>query len=375
MKAKVMKSSLAAALNPLRGTAMPNPNVKVSVENGRIVFRTITENWQYSTSAEVCTDDDKGCAFVSLKQLTKIVTSLPPDVVSVEDFGDCGLQLKSAGVEYRIASAANEVGILLFNIDPIETAKKTFDLPVAVFFEVLRKVKYAASEDPSRRSLCGVMFTFVDGVLTAVATDGRRLATVDYDTGEKELTTSLFLPNEVVGKLFEIVRYESWRDYSAVVKFAVWDGLAKVDVESRRFSAVFNIIDSQFPLWKHCVPDSTNRRAVFPRDRMLEAIRRCSSVGHWGCGRGVLFEFSGQGCKLTIEEEEFVYHESLPCRLESEPFSVMFDPRYVADICKAYDDDMITVTTKAADDNRVNAPCKFETSIPSIAVLMTMRIS
>lgn len=376
MKATVIKSSLAAALKSLRKTATMKPYVKVSIDGERMVLCTMgSTRCHYVTSVAACVDDNQGCAFVGLNQLTRIVTMLPNDMIHVERFGDGGLQLKSADTEYCIFPALDIVEFDLPDIKPNAEAK-TFSLRAAVFHEVLRKVKYATSDDVTRPSLRGVMFTIVDGVLTAVATDGRRLATVDYDTDEKALTTSLFLPNEVVDKLFEIVRVK-WRDYidyGTSVRFAVWGKFARVDVESQCFSVLLAINpDLQFPLWKKCVPDSTNRRVVFPRDRMLEAISRCSSWVAGRYGKGVVFDFSVEGCKLKFEDDGFVFRESLPCHLESEPFSVMFDPRYVADICKAYDDDMITVTAKAADDNKVNSACKFETSIPSVAVLMTMR--
>ena len=376
MKATVIKSSLAAALKSLRRTAALKPYVKVSIDGERLVLCTMaSEKCHYSTSVAACVDDSQDCAFVGLNQLTRIVTMLPDGMIHVERFGDGGLQLKSADTEYCISPALNVVEFSLPDVKPIEEAK-TFGLSVPTFHEILRKVKYAASDDLSRHSLCGVMFTVVEGILTAVATDGRRLATVDYDLNEKALTTSLFLPNEVVGKLFEIARVKSWRDYGETVKFAVWGKSATVEVESRCFSVMLAINpDLRFPVWRQCIPVSANRCVVFPRDRMLEAVSRCASWFAWSHGRGVVFDFTGQGCKLTYEADGIMVRESLSCRLESEPFSVMFDPRYVADICKAYDDDMITVTTKAADDNRVNAPCKFETSIPSIAVLMTMRIS
>lgn len=376
MKATVIKTSLARALKSLRKTATMKPYVKVSIDGERMVLCTMgSTRCHYVTSVFASVDDNQGCAYVELNQLTRIVTMLPSGVVNVEGFGDGGLQLKSADAEYCIFPALNIVEFDLPDIKPNAEAK-TFTLSVAVLHEVLRKVKYATSDDLTRPALCGVMFTIVDGVLTAVATDGRRLATVDYDTGDNALTTSLFLPNQVVDKLFEVVRVK-WRDFfdfGVSVEFAVWGKFAKVDVESECFSVLLEINpDLQFPLWKKCVPDSTNRRAVFPRDRMLEAISRCSSWVAGRYGKGVVFDFSGEGCKLKFEDDGFVFRESLPCHLESEPFSVRFDPRYVADICKAYDDDMITVTAKADDNNRVHSACKFETSIPSVAVLMTMR--
>ena len=108
---------------------------------------------------------------------------------------------------------------------PALSSDHLYSLDQGVFFEMLQKTSYSASNDETRISLNGVFVSFKDDKLSVVATDGKRLALVEQEVEfpEKE-DVDFILPIKTVNEL---------------LKTLSGDGLVKIHVDKHQVSFEF----------------------------------------------------------------------------------------------------------------------------------------
>jgi DNA polymerase III subunit beta len=210
--------------------------------------------------------------------------------------------------------------------------QKFHELPARLFREVIRRTVYATDTESSRYALGGVLVELSDHGITAVATDGRRLARQEgpatavggHTTGDRTTiipTRAMQLMERVLG------------DGEENVQLAAREN----DVLLRSGGAVVytRLVEGRYPKW----------RDVFPRrDGMIRidltvgpfyaAVRQAMIVTS-DQRRGVDFTFGGGKATLAAKGAEFgESHVELPIAYDGSEVSISLDPRFLSDFLK-----------------------------------------
>jgi DNA-binding transcriptional MerR regulator len=103
-------------------------------------------------------------------------------------------------LEVGLADARRELSSVRALLEPEDMKMTRLNVPAPELASALDAVRFAASGDPERPALCGVLFDVEDGVLTLVATDRYRLAVsrVAVDAAER---VSVIVPVSLVDEI------------------------------------------------------------------------------------------------------------------------------------------------------------------------------
>ena len=218
-------------------------------------------------------------------------------------------------------------------------------LSAEILDATIRRVERAASSDPSRPVLTGVLVQAEGSTLRMVATDSYRLS-----LKETELTEPLansFEANVPARALQEAVRLakggKAESDDEGAAKGSVRIAMQENQIVFNLDGTVLasRLIDGQVPKYKELIPDKFDHEVKIASAELADVVRRISLLAQ----RNKPLTLSFEKGSLTVSAETpdiGEARESLPVPFDGEPLEIGFNPEYLRDgIDSAGGDDVV----------------------------------
>ena len=225
-------------------------------------------------------------------RLSRIVSSVAPDAEVV---------ISSSGTQCEILCGHGRW--LLPTSDPKEYPQHTPEefrpiahLPGDQFVRLMRSVKSATDADSSRYALAGVLLEFRSGVLSMVATDGRRLHCAECEIDQAVDDSSTIVPRRVIDVILSIVG----------------NGMESLQLECNKTEIMAEIggtiltarlLEGRFPRWRDIVPDEKPATTVGVA-QLLEAVRQ-GSICRSESTKGSQFVITDSCLAVSSESSEY----------------------------------------------------------------------
>lgn len=211
--------------------------------------------------------------------------------------------------------------------------------------DLLRHTRFAMATQDVRHYLTGLLLEIDAQNLTAVATDGHRLAVAYRKLIEPCDETRVIVPGKAVSGLERLLL--------ELVKTAQEGDLVELGIDDEFLYSALNfgqemtinltarLIDGRFPDYRRVLPTNNDKITVFDKDEMVGVLRRIS-VLNTKESPGVTLGF-GASDAATIssnnrEQDEAV--EVLPVRFTGEPIEVSFNEGYLRAVLNVLDGDI-----------------------------------
>ena len=198
-------------------------------------------------------------------------------------------------------------------------------LPADQFVRAVKGVVFATDTDSSRYALGAVLIEVKGDVVTLVATDGRRLASVQCDHDQAVDDSQTLVPSRVmaiIARLADHAGDDSVQLEATGKEIVATVGNAKVTA---------SLIEGRFPRWRDVVPERDAKPTTVARIDLLTATRAaaiCSSEE----SKGVTFAFSSDGIWLQGRSSE-KGESSVTCEIvdAGDKATVKLDPAFVTE--------------------------------------------
>lgn len=201
--------------------------------------------------------------------------------------------------------------------------------------ELIRRTLFATDTESSRYALGGVLLEMEAEKITAVGTDGRRLAKMEgpaesvggHETGD----TMTIVPTHSM-QLIE----RSLTDLDAEILLAARPN--DLLVKSNNATIYTRLVEGRFPKWRDVFPTRTKAVAIdVTVGPFYSALRQAAVVAN-DESRGIDFEFGNGQLVLSGSTAEIgESHVEMPIGYDGTPIVVTMDHRYVADFLKVLD--------------------------------------
>ena len=364
MKTQLTKERLMEAMDALKGLAAKDAlspfsrilvdatgggNVSLSASDGNVLvtFRTV------DVETEV-----PGCAALPGILFSTFAGAMPEGVVTLDGEGGKKVKIEGGAVKYAIATG--EAADFPVMKGP-ETESRIY-IQVATLREMLRKVKFAASVDETRKALCGVNIAMKANKLEMTATDGRRLGHVEHDWMGDDMAFTL--PNKMVGILWRLLAKEV--NGEILVKS---DGKA-ASFTGGKWNLTTKLPEDMYPNWRRVVPEATAHKAEIDRKAFVEDLKRVALAMGEADVDGVKTTIK-PGC-LTLEARNTLASgkiESAACRVADDAkVTLHINPWYLIQALEVVDEDEITM-----EWNDAESPIVLKCMVPWVAVVMPLR--
>jgi DNA polymerase-3 subunit beta len=311
-----------------------------------------------------------GGVTIEAKRLFDIVRSLPDDDVHVTMQENNQMLIESGTAKFRLLGLPAEDYPTLPTVDVHES----FTIPLDELKTMVAKVKFAITHEETRFQLNGALLKVQPSKMEMVATDGHRMALINFPHGNGSgKTTATDLTILVPRKaLEEIMRLEAGE--SGTVRFGVSENHLFFEAAERRLLA--RMIDVNFPNYMEVISRDNDRHVMVDRERLLATIRRISLVANERT-RAVRFDFAPG--KLTVSStnpELGDARETVPIDYAGVPFFVGLNAAYVTDFLAAIDTPSVALDLKDENSQCIGRPqAQDELPYEYVYVVMPMRLA
>ena len=204
---------------------------------------------------------------------------------------------------------------------------KGFDISKKTMKELIKKTSFAISREEARYALNGILFEVGKEEITAVSTDGRRLAKVKKAIAGTKTEKQVILPSKAVNEVNRIIE-----DVEGEVRMAI--GENEVTFEMDGIMLMARLVKGDFPDYDKVVPKTYSDRITLDREKFLSGIRRVS----------LLTSEKSNTIKISLSRDRMVLSASTPelgeaseemdISYEGEEEILAFNPVYLMDFLR-----------------------------------------
>jgi len=274
-----------------------------------------------------------------------------PVLLPVDRFGsilrespDEKLTVETDGRQIQVLGVQSQFQLPSVNPDefpsfPEFQEERYHELAVPFFRALIRRTAFATDNESSRYALGGVLFELTEDRVTAVATDGRRLARQEGPGqsvgGHVSGENTVIIPTKAL-QLIE----RALSDQAGTAQLATRDN--DVLIRSGEATVYARLVEGRFPRWREVFPKHGEYDCVsleLPVGPFHAAVRQAAIVTS-ADRRGVEFAFGDGRVTLAAHGAEHgESHVEFPVAYDGEPLQISLDPRFLSDFLKVLSPD------------------------------------
>ncbi|MCX7819958.1 MAG: DNA polymerase III subunit beta [Kiritimatiellae bacterium] len=272
---------------------------------------------------------EEGATTLDAKRLLPIVREMPGAEIQITTDERQSTTLVSESVRFRL----NGITADDFPLTPKLDGAVSCTLDRRALRGMLQRTVYATSKDESREVLTGVLIEISESRVTAVATDGRRMALVEQEVDDGRKSASLIVPTRTAVEMVNILEGDG-----PVTLMSVGRQMALDCGNVLLFSA---LIEGKFPNYRQVVPKQSGVRVTLSREAFLNALRRVSLVTS-EVSNSVQLRFSDGQMEVYCETPEIgEAKETVPVQYSGAPLAIPFNPDFLMDPLKTLVSDQV----------------------------------
>jgi DNA polymerase-3 subunit beta len=211
---------------------------------------------------------------------------------------------------------------------------------------LIRQVGFAVNTEGNRYAMNSLCLVVRSGWISAIATDGHRLAKADTEfAGKRKEQQSLIAPT-VLTVLPRIL------DDEDEVTISIGESVACF--KSDGFSASFPLIEGTFPPYADVIPGDLPNLASVASDSFVDAADRGALLAE-AREDTLICDFGKHGVKFSMRSANGKSAVSYPCKFEGDPVRIGFRAKYLQDAMKHAEAEEVKIRLDAA-----NRPIKVE---------------
>jgi len=339
-------------------------NILLKAADGHLSFTSTDLDLTLLSQAEAKISRP-GSVTVPARKLFDLIRNLPEADVALKLMDNHYLGVTCQRSSFRLVAQPAED----FPTVPKVEAKKGVSFPLDLWKRLTRKVLYAVSAEETRFQLMGALLKDKGKEFELVATDGHRLALIDFPKEDAKAT----LPNVLIPKkaLSEILKMDG--DADARVEIRHSENHLLFTVGSRQLVA--RLLDVNFPDYEKILSKNNDRVAKAPTAATQAAIRRVALFSSER-SRGVKLTFEKNTLTVASASQELGEGtESLDVSFDGEPMSIGLNAQYLLDFLEEAESETVRLELK---DENTQCLCQPEGGIEGASrylyVVMPMRL-
>ncbi|MDR3232118.1 MAG: DNA polymerase III subunit beta [Planctomycetaceae bacterium] len=256
-------------------------NVKITADKktGVLLQATDTE-YGIRIQVEECDVYDGGEAILPTTRVKAILAECPDETLTLEST-DSKTVISGFRSKWTLETQSPDE---FPNVEKFEE-KAYHEIQAKSLKEMIRRTTFASDQDNAKYALGGVYFEMLDSSISAVATDGRRMAWQEgsgQSVNEHKVESSI-LPTKTLQLLERVLQDDE------NVKVAVSEH--RVLFESGNFVFFSRLVEGRFPKWRNIIPNQDSNTSISVMAGALYSAIRQAQITTSEQEPGVFFTF------------------------------------------------------------------------------------
>lgn len=343
MKLTLERSALLAALGIVKPAA-GKPTLPIL---SHVAISTFEKSVEFICSNLDLTLRTKCDAEIGKKGDTTVRVALLHSLVASFTGDHVELELIKKVLHVRCGQSKYELGTLDTEEFPPPGKPKDgdeFTLPQPVLRAMLNATSFCASTDESRYVLRS-SFLKLNGDVTTVSTDGRRLAEISHDADDlPKKEREVLIPTQAVGELLRLLSDDE--EKAERVRVTMSDQMAEFKLGDTVLTT--KLIEGNYPNYKQVIPSTRGVKPVtISRPEFLEILKRVALIDEV-CE----LRFNKQSLTILATNNKDTIgnaHESLMTSPVEKPVRIKFAVKYLVDALGVLDDEEVLFFGEASN--------------------------
>lgn len=292
-------------------------------------------------SAQVaCDAKELGAITVPAKKFIDIIRSLDENTVPniISDNGN--LTIKQGRSSFKLATLPAES----YPVSEDEFNDVELSIPRLVLLHLLQSTHFAMSQQDVRVFLNGLFLEFEPNMISAVATDGHRMAICRY-VCDNIKQSKLLLPKKGVQELLRLLN--SINDEN--VQLAA--GKSHFKLISSQFVFLSKLIEARFPPYAKAIPREQDKQIIIDCAAFKKSLSRIVILAHEKSKAVMLHLQPDLLTLIAINNEHEEAEESLPAETHGDELKIGLNASYLLDVLNHFGDGTIRLSMTTTDNS------------------------
>lgn len=309
-------------------------NVLLQV-SGQQLWLTATDNeLQLQGVSNLPTPFEQVMLTVPARKLMDICKSLPENAEIELEFAEKNLLLRSGKSRFRLATLPAEQ----FPVMEAQPSSVEFAVRQCELLHLLQQTHFAIAQQDVRYYLNGLLLTFGDNMMRAVATDGHRLALselpAEASTENIPSDCQVLIPRKAVHELVRLLE-----PFEQTVQVAIHE--QQLRVVGVDFNFMTKLISGRYPDYNRVIPANPSMELIIEKDLIKQAVSRAAILSNENA-RGVRLQlYPNLLCIRANNPDHETAEEELDVEYHGEEFEVALNVSYLLDIFNAISSDNV----------------------------------
>jgi len=371
MKNSTSKSELQKALQklskatPTRSTIPILSCVLIEAGETGTTLRTTDLEITIITSIE-SSIEESGSAAIPLQTLSEITSELPDDTrITIDVNENNNVKISTDIGSYDLMGKPAEE----FPATPEADQRIDADIEANILNELISTISFAVSRDDLKPSLTGVYFKFEKDILTAVATDGHRLAKyVRSDFKAGKFQGEVIVPRKFLNIITSYISNDE--------PIQLWLGENVFTATVGTDTIYTRIIDERFPDYQSVIPTDNEKEIKVGCNKLLSAVKRVSIFSNKATHQIAIRAENGLATITTEDPEKASKaQERIEIEYAGDPIDVGYNAAYLKDILAHLNSDEIVIKLNTPISAGLFYPTSLSDNVEVTMLLMPIRLN
>lgn len=276
---------------------------------------------------------------VPAKKFIDVIRSLDDDAVPALAFQDSTVVISSGRSRFKLSTLPADD----FPATDTEASELEFLLPKVDLIHLLQSTHFAMSQQDVRFFLNGLLLEFDGQNITAVATDGHRMAICKRRCDTTLPHHRLLLPRKGVQELLRLLNVIQDENLQVVA------GKSSFRLVCQDYSFISKLIDSRFPPYNKAIPVDNDKFVLLDRDSLKRALSRIIILANEK-SRAVLMHVQSNSLALVANnQEQEEASEILEATVDGDELKIGINASYLLDVLSFMPDGPVRLSMSTTD--------------------------
>ena len=308
--------------------------------------------------------EGKGMVAISARRFAEIVRKL--------DSVDVVLETKENALSIRCGRAHFQITTMDaadFPKLPVSKGIDAFVVPAGTFKSMIRRTRYAVSQDLARPSMNGIFLEIDAEKITMVATDGHRLAFCRREEGLPiKSSYDVIIPAKALDQLLRLLPDEGELEMGISESQAFFK-TCSVNLFTR-------LIEGPFPNYQQVVPKNNELRMSVNTEALLVAADRVSTLAASLTTKQIKLELEKDMLALEVASPDIGRaREEIEVSYDGNAMTIGYNSSYLLDVLKNINSEEVLLKLDRPDNASIIEPLKQQECEEYYTLLMPLKLS
>ncbi|KTD65990.1 DNA polymerase III subunit beta [Legionella spiritensis] len=314
-------------------------NILLHLTDNRLVLTATDLEIEMSAYLNCASSESTGKITVQARKFIDIIRSLDEETNVTVQLLSGSVAIKSGRSQFKLASLPAEQ----FPVSDLDKSDTEFSINRNDLIHLFQSTHFAMSQQDVRIFLNGLLLEINGHTLTAVATDGHRMAICKSQCHESLGEYRFLLPRKGVQEMLRLLNNIA----DELITVTAGKGHFRLVTEHYTFST--KLIEARFPPYAKAIPTDHDKFVLIDRDHLKRALSRIVILANEK-SRAVLIHLQPNSLTLIAnnqEQEEAT--ELLEANVDGNELKIGINASYLLDVLTFFPDGLVRLSMSTTD--------------------------